>query len=191
MPKPTSTQPRAFSAFRATAMIFGGSLMATLLLPFGCSPSDQGPDPAPVLSDGDSRAMAEPDFSPWDGPAFGLWIPADTCGGRPDSWIYVRIWNAPEESEREFVFPDGSLRLGAATYLLDLEHPHAVDWSSHPRLELKGRVRFIKANRGQPVVGELDFVSEEGALLKGRFHAHWRNEGWVERAEQGNAADAR
>lgn len=191
MPNPTFTQPRVISAFRATVVVLGCVLMASLLLPFGCSPSDQGRDPGARQAIDDSRMTVERDISPWDGPAFSLWIPADRFGGKPDSWIYLRIWNAPEESERTFVFPDETMRLGAVRYFVDLKSPHAVDLSSQPRQELKGWVRLIQANRGQPVVGEFEFVSEDAALLKGRFQAQWRNEGWVEWADQGKAADSR
>lgn len=191
MPKPTSTQPRAIRAFRATSVALGCLLTANLLLPFGCSPSDKGRDPGTRQPVDDSRMMVERDISPWDGPAFTLWIPADRFGGKPDSWIHLRIWSAPEESEGTFVFPDQTMKRGAVRYFVDLKAPHAVDPSRQPHQELKGWVRFIEANRGQPVVGEFDFVSEDAAVLKGRFQAQWRNEGWVERAGQGEAADSR
>jgi hypothetical protein len=191
MSKPTSTYPRAIHVFRAAAVALGGLLMATLLLPFGCSPSGQGCGPAPGPPKGDSRTTVEHDIAPWDGPAFSLWIPAETFGGKPDSWIYLRIWNAPEKSQKKFVFPDETMKLGAVKYFLDLKSPRAVDWKSQPREELKGWVQFIKANRRQPVVGEFDFLSEEATLLNGRFEAQWINKGWLEKAEQSDAADSR
>lgn len=191
MPKPPSTQPRAIRVFPFAAIAAVSLLMAALPLHFGCSPSVGGRAPAAGQTVDDTRMTVERDISPWDGPAFGLWIPADRFGGTPDSWIYLRIWNAPEKSEGTFVFPDETMKVGAVRYFVDLKSPHGVDLSSQPREELKGWVRLIKANREQPVVGEFDFVSENAALLKGRFQAQWRNEGWVERAEQGNAADSR
>lgn len=190
MPKPISTHPRAIHVSRAAAVALGGLLIAALLLPFGCSPSGQGCGPAPGPPEGDSRTTVEHDIAPWDGPAFSLWIPAETFGGKPDSWIHLRIWNAPEESQKKVVFPDETMKSGAVMYLLDLKSPRAVDWASQPRQELKGWVRFITANPGKPVVGEFDFVAEEAALLKGRFEAQWINKGWLEKVEQTDAADS-
>ncbi|MFN7616840.1 MAG: hypothetical protein ACK5RM_11835 [Pseudanabaena sp.] len=87
----------------------------------------------------------------------------------------MKIWDAPENSQKKFVFPDKSVsrNLGTLTYFLNLKSPHLVDWQSQPRQELKGWVRFIKANRKQPVVGEFDFVSEKTISLKGRFESQW------------------
>lgn len=138
----------------------------------------------------DSHATVEHDEAPWDGPAFSVWIPAETFRGKPDSWIYLRIWNAPEESQKKFVFPDETMKLGRVVYFLDLKSPRTVDWTSQPRQELKGWVRFIKANSRQPVVGEFDFLSEEATSLKGRFEAEWINGGWLEKVEQSDAADS-
>lgn len=191
MSKPTSTYPRAIHVSPAAVVVLGGLLMATLLLAFGCSPSGPGRGPAPGPPEGVSRTTVEHDIAPWDGPAFTLWIPAETVGGKPDSWIYLRIWNAPETSQKKFVFPDETMKLGAVMYFLDLQSPRAVDWTNQPRQELKGWVRFIKANRGQPVVGEFDFVAEEATLLKGRFEAQWINEGWLEKPERSDAAGSR
>jgi hypothetical protein len=50
-------------------------------------------------------AIADPDCVPWDGPAFGLWIPARELGGSANSWIYLRIWQRPEDSRGIFTFP--------------------------------------------------------------------------------------
>lgn len=130
---------------------------------------------------GGSLATVEHDVAPWDGPAFGLWIPAERFGGKRDSWIYLRIWSAPEKSERKFVFPDKSVKIGAVVYFLDLKSPQLLDLQSQPRQEVKGWVRFIKVNHEQPVVGEFDFVSEQAISLKGRFEAQWISKGWLDR----------
>jgi hypothetical protein len=76
-------------------------------------------------------------------------------------------------------------------YFLDLKTPRSLDWKCQPRQELKGWVRFIRANSLQSVVGEFDFLSEEAIALKGRFEAQWINKGWLEKAKQRDAADSR
>jgi hypothetical protein len=177
MPKATTVQCRAFNAFLATTLFPGCLLAAILPLSFGYSSRAQGPIAVSGLPPGGPPTTAEHDIAPWDGPAFGLWIPAAQFGGKPDSWIYLRIWDAPEKSQKKIVFPDKSMRLGAAAYFLDLKSPRLLDWKRQPRQELKGWVRLIRANGGQPVVGEFNFVSEEAILLKGRFQAQWINKG--------------
>jgi hypothetical protein len=191
MPKPTSVHRRAFNVFWAATLVSGCLLTAIHLLSFGSAPSAQGLSPVPGQPQGGPPTTAEHDIAPWDGPAFGIWIPAEQFGGKPDSWIYMRIWDAPEKSQKKLVFPDKSMRLGAVMYFLDLKMPRLLDWKSQPRQELKGWVRFIRANSMQPVVGEFDFLSEEAIPLKGRFEAQWINKGWLEKAEQRDAADSR
>jgi len=160
-------------------------LASILLLSFGSSLSAQDLGPVPGQPVGGPSATAEHDIAPWDGPAFGLWIPAEKFGGKPDSWIYLRIWDAPEKSQKKFVFPDRSMKVGAVVYFLDLKSPRSLDWKSQPRKEVKGWVRFIRADRRQAIVGEFDFVSEEAISLKGQFEAEWINKGLLEQAEQG------
>jgi hypothetical protein len=143
---------------------------------------------------GGQPSLAEHDIAPWDGAAFGIWIPAEQYGGKPDSWIYLRIWSAPEDSQRKFVFPDNSMKVGHVVYFLDLESPRTLDWTNQPRQELEGWVEFIRASVGQPIVGEFDFVSKfdfasQGSIsLKGRFEAAWIDERRVEGAQHGDTA---
>ena len=191
MPRPTSTRCLSIRVSSAVAVVSVRLLSAILLLFSGCSPKYDDPlfcGPAPVFGE---PSIAEHDIAPWDGPAFGLWIPAARCGGKADSWIYLRIWDAPEKSEKNFVFPDESMKVGAATYFLDVKSPRSIDWSSQPRQELKGWVRFIRSNSQQAVVGDFEFVSEEDIFLRGRFEAKWINKSWMEKAEPSDAADSR
>ena len=191
MPKLTSAHHRALNVFSAATLVSWVLLTAILLLSFGCSPSAQGLGHVPGQPGGGPPTTAEHDIAPWDGPAFGLWIPAEKFGGKPDSWIYMRIWDAPEKSQKKFVFPDNSMKLGTVVYFLDLKSPRSLEWKSQPRQELKGWVRFIRANSRQAVVGEFDFVSEEAISLKGQFEAEWINKSRLEKAEQSDAADSR
>ncbi|MEI6430374.1 MAG: hypothetical protein WCO45_18620 [Pseudanabaena sp. ELA607] len=191
MPKPTSAHHRTFNVFSAATLVSQGMLTAILLLSFGCSLSTQDLSALPGQLGRGSPTTAEHDIAPWDGPAFGIWIPAEQFGGKPDTWIYMRIWDAPEKSQKKVVFPDKSMKLGAVIYFLDLKSPRLLDWKSQPRQELKGWVRFMRANRRQPVVGEFDFVSEDAISLKGRFEAQWINKDLLEKAEQRDAADSR
>ena len=117
--------------------------------------------------------IAEKDCAPWDGPAFGLWIPGEGLGGTPLSWIYLRIWKKPERSLGRFTFPDKTLKIGAVIYFLNLKSPAAVDWLSQPRQQLKGSVRFSRVNTDQNVLGDIDFVSDKNVHLSGRFEAKW------------------
>jgi len=190
MPRPTSTRYLSIRVSSAVAGVSVRLLTAIPLLFSGCSSSDEGLvcGPAPV---GGQPSTAEHDIAPWDGPAFGLWIPAEQYGGKADSWIYLRIWDEPEKSEKKFVFPDESMKVGAAKYFLDLKSPRSLDWSSQPRQELKGWVRFIRSNSLQAVVGDFEFVSEEAIFLRGRFEAKWINKSWMEKAEPSDAADSR
>jgi hypothetical protein len=179
MPKPTSAPHRAFNVFSAATPVSRGLLTAILLLSIVCSASAQNLGPVPGQPRGGPPTTAEHDIAPWDGPAFGIWIPAEQFGGKPDSWIYLRIWDAPEKSLKKVDFPDKSMRLGRVAYFLDLKTPRSLDWKSQPRQELKGWVRFMRANGKQPVIGEFDFVSEDAISLKGRFEAQWINKGWL------------
>jgi hypothetical protein len=158
MTKPTSTHRRAFNVFWAATLVSEYLLTAILLFPFGYSASAQGLGPVPGQPRGGPPTTVEHDIAPWDGPAFGIWIPAAQFGGKPDSWIYIRIWDAPEKSQKKVAFPDKSMRLGAVMYFLDLKSPRLLDWKRQPRQELKGWVRLVRANSRQPVVGEFDFA---------------------------------
>lgn len=118
--------------------------------------------------------MAEQDCAPWDGPAFGLWIPAASLGGADDSWIYLRIWRQPEQAAGVFPFPLTANRFqGAVTYLLELPSPREIRWQSQPRQGLSGQVRFDRINRREAVRGELDFRTDQRVHLRGPFVARW------------------
>ena len=117
--------------------------------------------------------IAENDCAPWDGPAFGLWLPGEGLGGSPKSWIYLRIWKEPRKSLGRFTFPDKTLKVGAVIYLLKLESPKMIDWQNQPRQQLKGSVRFSRVNTDQNILGELDFLSEKNIHLNGKFEAKW------------------
>ena len=123
---------------------------------------------------GISSAIVEPDCAPWDGPAFGLWIPGEELGGSINSWIYLRIWQQPEESAGTFNFPHGGSRQkGAVTYFLDLASPKNISWQKQSRQELKGSVHFSRISKKESVLGELDFISDKNVHLRGSFAAKW------------------
>jgi hypothetical protein len=117
--------------------------------------------------------IAEKDCAPWDGPAFGLWLPGEGIGGPKHSWVYLRIWNKPEKSLGRFTFPDKSLKVGAVIYFLMLESPKMIDWQNQSRQQLKGSVRFDRVSLDQNILGELDFFSERNIHLSGKFEAKW------------------
>jgi hypothetical protein len=190
MLKPTTAHPFAFNFSLAATLVSGCLISAFLLLSFGYSSSAQGLAPDPGQPRGGPPTTAEHDIAPWDGQAFGLWIPSTQFGGKPNSWIYARIWDKPENSQRKFNFPDKSMRVGTVTYLLDLKSPRLVDWIRQPRQELKGWLRLIRANGRQPVIGEFDFVSEEAVVLKGRFEAQWINKDFLNKGVHRDAADS-
>ncbi len=140
--------------------------MALPLLPLKAAKPPLARTPAP--------AMVEHDCAPWDGPAFGLWIPAKDLGGTKDSWISIRIWQRPEASRGQFTFPERSPRQkGSAMLFLKLPSPRAINWQQQPRQELVGRVRFIRISDHGDVLGELDFSSNQTIHLHGRFVARW------------------
>ncbi|MFO0011159.1 MAG: hypothetical protein ACK553_00290 [Planctomycetota bacterium] len=145
-----------------------------------CSLGSEALGPDPERKPGIPPTIVEHDIAPWDGAAFSLWIPAEQFGGKPYSWIYLRIWKSPEESAQEkFVFPDESMKIGRVMYFMDLQSPRSINWKNQPREELKGWVRFSQSKSDQPVLGEFDFVSEKRISLKGKFEAQWVSEGWL------------
>lgn len=127
------------------------------------------------------HAVAEHDIAPWDGPAFGVWIPAEKFGGKPDSWIYLRIWDAPEQAQKRYEFPDKAMKVGVASYCLKLRSPESIDWRNQPYEELKGWVRFSRSGSDKPILGEFDFTSEKKTSLKGKFEAKWITKGWLDK----------
>lgn len=161
-------------------MTFQRSLIAAFLL-VAFSQHVQTAELASRKLNGALSVTAEHDCAPWDGPAFGLWIPAERFGGRSNSWIYLRIWRAPEKSQATFIFPDQSQGqgVGVAIYYLDLKSPQSIVWQKQPRQELKGKVRFLRVNRNEPVLAEFDFFSEKAIHLKGSFEARWINKGAI------------
>ena len=122
-------------------------------------------------------AIVEHDCAPWDGPAFGIWIPAETLGGSIRSWVYLRIWQRLEDSKDLFTFPNVSQKQkGAVMYLLDLASPKDMNWQKQSRQQLKGTVRFLRVSAKENVLGELDFISEKNIHLRGRFEAKWNHD---------------
>ena len=121
------------------------------------------------------RAIAERDCAPWDGPAFGVWIPAESLGGAPRSWIHLRIWRAPEQSLMRFEFPDHSVPLpkGSVIYFTELSSPQAVNWSRQPRQNLEGDVTFTSVRTDRNMSGAIDLLTSARLRLRGRFEAQW------------------
>lgn len=120
-------------------------------------------------------ALVEHDCAPWDGPAFGVWIPAEGLGGAAHSWIYFRIWQRLEDSVGRFSFPNDTLQRqkGAVTYFLNLETPQKLDWQNQSRRALIGNVRFTRVSQTQNVLGEVDFTTDQNVRLRGSFSARW------------------
>lgn len=102
--------------------------------------------------------IAEKDCAPWDGPAFGLWLPGEGLGVPPKSWIYLRIWKEPRKSLGCFTFPDKTLKVGVVIYLVKLESPKMIDWQNQARQQFKGSVRFSRVNLDQNILRELDLL---------------------------------
>lgn len=120
------------------------------------------------------QAFAERDCAPWDGPAFAVWISGEGVGGKPDSWIYLRIWRRPENSLGRFTFPDKSMRQGVVAYIPELKSPQVINWSKQPSQAVEGSVRLIRVDRDQTILGELDLRSESNIHLRGIFEARWK-----------------
>ena len=154
-------------------------LLIATFLSVTCSQDVQTAELNSNKSNGELSVTSEHDCAPWDGAAFSLWIPAERFGGRSNSWIYFRIWKAPEKSQTTFIFPDQSQepRVGTVIYYLDLKSPQSIVWQKQPRQELKGKASFFRVNRNEPVLGEFDFLSEKNIHLKGSFEAQWINKG--------------
>jgi hypothetical protein len=178
MLKPVTAQNIEFDFWHTTTFALRGLLIA-FLLSFVCLPGGQGIGAPPERPGTGLPATAEHDIAPWDGPAFNVWIPVEKNGGRPDSWINVRIWKEPGKSKTKFVFPDETMKIGAAIYYSDLVSPRAIDWQTQPRQSVKGWVRFSQVNSDQPILGEFEFVTENAIPLKGRFEAQWLNRSWL------------
>jgi len=99
------------------------------------------------------------DCAPWDGPAFTVSIPY-TSG----SFINISIWQSPDlRLPTTFSFPDDTMRVGNATYLLRFGYS----------VQLTGKVFFRRVDMESPVEGEFDLVTEAGQRLKGKFKAEW------------------
>lgn len=105
MPGTTSPCSAPTRVFRAAAVALRGWLMASLLLTTGGAPRGQDRGRALGLRNGDARATLGHDIAPWDQPAFSPWIPAETFGGKPDSWISLTVWNGPDASRETVVCP--------------------------------------------------------------------------------------
>jgi len=174
MSNPKSVPNRSFHCFYAATVAAVGLLITCFQWhtdTFGSS----GPSSFPEQQVVRSPATVEHDIAPWCGAAFTVWIPVGKNGGRTDSWINVRIWKEPRKSKTKFVFPDETMKIGAATYYSDLVSPRTIDWTTQPRQSVKGWVRFSQVNSDQPILGEFEFVTENAIPLKGQFEAHWLN----------------
>ena len=102
------------------------------------------------------------DCAPWDGAAFTVSIPYEA-----GSAIYISIWQSPDiKLPVKFSFPDESMRIGNATYLLRFSYS----------VQLTGTVSFWRVEQGIPVEGRFNLVTEAGQQLKGKFKAEWGNE---------------
>jgi len=102
------------------------------------------------------------DCAPWDGSAFTVSIPHEA-----GSAINISIWQSPDiKLPVKFSFPDKSMRIGNATYLLRFSYS----------VQLTGTVFFWRVDRESPVEGEFDLLTEAGQRLKGKFKAEWGNE---------------
>lgn len=120
------------------------------------------------------RATVEHDCAPWDGPAFGLWIPTDHLGAGLHSWIHLRIWQAPRHPLGAFHFPDKTVKpKGTVVFFTDLPSPQQINWSKQPRQQMKGTVRFTRVRDDQNVIGTLDFMTDNNLRLRGTFEAGW------------------
>lgn len=178
MANPNSVPKRSFGRFYAATVVALGLLITHF--PWD-SESFGIPDPRSFSEQqkADFPATVEHDIAPWDGAAFNVWIPVEKNGGRPDAWINVRIWKAPEESKMKFVFPDETMKNGVATYYSNLVTPKAIDWRQQPHQSVQGWIRFRKLDSDQPIRGEFEFLTDNGIPLKGRFEAQWLNRSWL------------
>ena len=107
-------------------------------------------------------ATVNRDCAPWDGSAFTVSIPYEA-----GSVINISIWQSPDiKLAVKFSFPDETMRIGNATYLLRFSYS----------VQLTGTVFFWRVDMESPVEGEFDFLTEAGQRLKGKFKAEWGNE---------------
>ena len=122
---------------------------------FASSKQNQGPIKA-------FPATINRDCAPWDGAAFTVSIPYEA-----GSFINILIWQTPDiRLPSRFSFPDETMRLGNATFLLRYSYS----------VPLAGTVFFWRVEQGSPVEGRFDLVTEAGQRLKGTFKAEWGNE---------------
>ena len=101
------------------------------------------------------------DCAPWDGSAFTVSIPIN------GEIINISIWQSPDVPlPVTFAFPDDTGQIGNAYILPELD----------PLEELTGKVTFWHVEKGIPVEGQFDFVTESGKQFKGKFKAEWGNQ---------------
>lgn len=128
----------------------------------------------PPLTTTPAAAMVEHDCAPWDGPAFGLWIPGAELGGPRESWVHLRIWQRPEDSRGPFTFPESSPRQkGSVRLYLKRPSPRSLNGQQQPHQDVSGTVRFLQIRDHADVLGELDLSSPQAIHLRGRFVARW------------------
>jgi len=102
------------------------------------------------------------DCAPWDGSAFTISIPHE-----PGTIINISIWQSPDiKHPAGFSFQGITMRNGNASYLLRYGYS----------IQLTGNVFFRRVERGNPVEGDFNLITETGQRLKGRFIAEWEDE---------------
>jgi len=107
-------------------------------------------------------ATVNRDCAPWDGAAFTVSFRYDSI-----TTITISIWQSPSFTfPVTFSFPDGSMRVGIAYSLMELD----------PLEELTGKVTFLRVEAGSPVEGEFNLRTQRGKQFKGKFVAEWGNQ---------------
>jgi hypothetical protein len=124
---------------------------------------------------GKQEATVEADCAPWDGPAYTIWVPAGKVGGKPNSWISISIWQAPDQSATSFTYPDLTGKGGHATYWPNLKSHEQVIWSKQSHENLAGKLYLTSINGHKSILGEFDFSTEKDVPLKGKFESRWSN----------------
>ena len=125
--------------------------LGALILSACAAPAAQYEPPIP--------AIVETDCAPWDGTAFTVSVPFDT--GR---LVTISIYQSPDiRGRKTFTFPDSSGRVGSAMFRPKFGEGEAM----------AGSVSLDRVQRGTPIDGAFDLISESGVRYRGRFHAIW------------------
>lgn len=107
-------------------------------------------------------ATVNRDCAPWDGTAFTVSIPLNN-----GAIIDISIYRSPDiRLPVTYSFPDETMRDGNALLLLPTGLPE----------QLTGKVWFQRVEKGVPVEGTFDFLTETGRQFEGRFKANWENQ---------------